>query len=117
MREHEDHVALYYALRRNADGMFNPATGKYDGISSAYRIRLSSAYVVDPEKPMDIPKLEQEEERKAAFEDIKQAVIKGADTRIPQDVPPGTTRDLEFIGRRRTVVSPHDRTHEPPHCG
>ena len=24
IREHEDHVALYYALRRNADGMYNP---------------------------------------------------------------------------------------------
>ena len=28
IREHEDHVALYYALRRNADGMRNPRTGK-----------------------------------------------------------------------------------------
>jgi hypothetical protein len=55
VREHEDHVALYYALRRNGDGQFNPATGKNDGISSVYRIRLSSAYVVDPDKPMDIP--------------------------------------------------------------
>ena len=42
VREHEDHVALYYALRRNADGMFNDKTGKYDGISSVYRIKLSS---------------------------------------------------------------------------
>jgi hypothetical protein len=90
-REHEDAVALYYALRRNADGMLNPQTGKYDGISSVYRIRMSSAYVVDPDKPMDIPKLAAEENRKAAFEGIKQAVIKGADTRIPQPVPPGTT--------------------------
>jgi hypothetical protein len=90
-REHEDAVALYYALRRNADGMLNPVTGKYDGISSAYRIKMTSAYVVDSDKPMEIPKLMAEEERKAAFEGIKQAVIKGADRRIPQLVPPGTT--------------------------
>jgi hypothetical protein len=90
-REHEDAAALYYALRRNADGMLNPKTGKYDGISSAYRLRMSAAFVVDPDKPMDIPKLAAEEERKAAFEGIKQAVIKGADTLIPQPVPPGTT--------------------------
>jgi hypothetical protein len=90
-REHEDHVALYYALRRNADGMYNAQTGTYDGISSAYRIRIVSAFVVDPRAPMDIPKLTAEEDRKAAFEAIKLAVIKGADTRVPQAVPPGTT--------------------------
>jgi len=90
-REHEDAVALYYALKRNADGMLNPETGKYDGISSVYRLRMSAAFVVDPDKPMDIPKLAAEEERKAAFEGIKQAVIKGAGTLIPQPVPLGTT--------------------------
>src|ERR1700761_3985158 len=91
IREHEDHVSLYYALRRNADGMYNAKTGKYDGISTAYRIKMTSAYVVDPDKPMDIPKLAAEEERKAAFEGIRLAVIKGADSRVPQPVPPGTT--------------------------
>jgi hypothetical protein len=91
IREHEDHVALYYALRRNADGQFNPKTGKYDGISSVYRIKFSSAYVVDPDKPMDVPKLALEEDRKAAFEAIKLATITGAETRTPQLVPPGTS--------------------------
>ena len=91
-REHEDAVALYYALKRNADGMLNPKTGKYDGISSAYRLRMSAAFVVDADKPLDIPKLMAEEEgHKAAFEGIKQAVIKGAGSLIPQPVPPGTT--------------------------
>jgi hypothetical protein len=37
------------------DGMFNPKTGRYDGISTAYRMKLVSAFVVDPDKPMDIP--------------------------------------------------------------
>ena len=91
IREHEDHVALYYALRRNADGMFNPRTGKYDGISSAYRITMASAFVVDPDKPMDIPKLARDEDNMQAFLAIKANTIKGIETRVPQLVPPGTT--------------------------
>jgi len=91
IREHEDHVALYYALRRNADGMPNPKTGKNDGISSVYRIRMSSAYVVDPDKAMDIPKLAGDQDRKIAFDATKLAMIKGTETRIPQLVPPGTS--------------------------
>jgi len=91
IREHEDHVSLYYALRRNADGMYNEKTGKYDGISSVYRVKAASAYVVDPDKPMDIPKLALDEERMQAFVAIKNNTIKGIETRIPQEVPPGTT--------------------------
>ena len=91
IREHEDHVSLYYALRRNADGMFNAKTGKYDGISTAYRIKMISAYVVDPDKPMDIPGLAREEERKEVFEAIKANTVRGVETRVPQPVPPGTS--------------------------
>ncbi|MEY4707709.1 MAG: hypothetical protein RJB58_1432 [Pseudomonadota bacterium] len=91
IREHEDHVALYYALRRNADGMFNAKTNKFDGISSAYRLKMSSAYVVDAEKGMDVPKLLAEEDRKKAFEETRLAMIKGTETRVPQLVPPGTS--------------------------
>ena len=121
-REHEDAVALYYALRRNADGMLNPKTGRYDGISSAYRIRLSSAYVVDPDRSMDIPLLAQEEARKAAFEGIKQAVIRGADSRVPQDVPPGTTEasypalehEMDGLPSREYFIQTLDRPHYAP---
>ena len=106
IREHEDHVALYYALRRNADGMFNPATGKYDGISAAYRLRMSSAYVVDPMSPMEVPKLVSEIERKEAFEATKLATIKGVETRIPQSVPPGTSEAGVGITERLLVDLP-----------
>src|SRR3954466_3730424 len=91
IREHEDHVGLYFALRRNADGMYNEKTGKYDGISSAYRIRMTGAYVVDPGKAMEIPKLALDQERKDAFDATKLAMVKGAETRAPQLVPPGTS--------------------------
>lgn len=90
-REHEDAVALYYALRRNADGMWNAATRRFDGISSAYRLKMTSAYVVDPGTPMEIPKLAIEEGRKAAFDATKLAVARGADSHVPQAIPPGTT--------------------------
>ncbi|HWU55802.1 MAG TPA: hypothetical protein VN175_09890 [Rhizomicrobium sp.] len=91
IREHEDHVSLYFALRRNADGQYNEKTGKYDGISTVYRIKMASAYVVDPDKPMDIPKLAGDEERMQAFVAIKANTIKGIETRVPQPVPPGTS--------------------------
>src|SRR5215469_12246012 len=106
IREHEDHVALYYALRRNADGMYNAKTGKYDGISSVYRVTLTGAFVVDPSAPMDIPKLTAEEDRKAAFEAEKMAVIRGTDTRIPQLVPPGTSEFAIGITERNLTDLP-----------
>jgi hypothetical protein len=91
IREHEDAVSLYYALKRNADGMLNPKTGQYDGISSAYRMTAVSAYIVDPNKPVGIAGLAMEENRKAAYDAISANMIKATRTRIPQEVPPGTT--------------------------
>jgi hypothetical protein len=119
IREHEDHVALYYALRRNADGMLNPTTGKYDGISSVYRIKLASAYVVDPDKPMDIPKLTLDEARMQAFLAIKANTIKGIETRVPQPVPPGTTEaavgefehDIADLPSKDFFIKTLDRPH------
>jgi len=90
VREHEDHVALYYAMRRHADGMFNAKTGRYDGISTAYRMKLVPVFVVDPDKPMDIPLRESDVRRKKAFDDTTAAMNKAVDTLVPQDVPPGS---------------------------
>jgi hypothetical protein len=90
VREHEDHVALYYALRRNADGMFNAKTGRYDGISTAYRMKLVSAFVVDPDKPMGIPLRDGDTRRRKAYDDTMAAMIKGTETLIPQPIPPGS---------------------------
>jgi hypothetical protein len=77
-------------------------TGKYDGISSVYRIKFSSAFVVDPEKPMDIPIRPLDEQRKRIFESIKASTIKGVETRIPQPVPPGTG-EAAYPGMERGV--------------
>src|SRR6185436_10507883 len=86
VREHEDHVALYYAMRRHADGIFNAKTGRYDGISSAYRMKLVPVFVVDPDKPMDIPSRESEEGRKKSYDVTSAAMIKAVNTLVPQEV-------------------------------
>jgi hypothetical protein len=93
VREHEDAIALYYALKRNADGMKDPATGRYMGISTAYRLTAQRGFVVDPDpsQPVGVQTLTAEEPRKRAFEAISAAVIRSTATRIVQDVPPGTT--------------------------
>jgi hypothetical protein len=125
IREHEDHVALYYALRRNADGMYNEKTGKYDGISAVYRIRMASAYVVDPDKPMDIPILVGDLKRKQVFEAIKANTIKGAESRIPQAVPPGTgeasypgmERGVRDLPSKEFFLKTLDRPHYPDGVG
>ncbi len=90
VREHEDHVALYYALRRNADGMFNAKTGRYDGISSAYRMKLVPVFVVEPDRPMGISSRESEARRRQAFDVTAAATIKAVDTLVPQEVPSGS---------------------------
>jgi hypothetical protein len=91
VREHEDHVALYYALRRLADGMFNAKTGRYDGVSTAYRMKLTLAFVVDPDKPMAIPDRDGDTRRgKKGYNDTMAAMIKGTETLVPQEVPPSS---------------------------
>jgi hypothetical protein len=91
VREHEDAIALYYALKRNADGLKDPATGRYLGISAAYRITATPAFVVDPAGAVGFNIQVAEEARKRAFAAVSDAVIKSTTTRIVQNVPPGTT--------------------------
>src|SRR5262249_8407502 len=90
VREHEDHVSLYYAMRRHADGMFNPKTGRYDGISTAYGLKLVSAFVVAPAKAMGIPNRESDQGRRRSFDATAAAMIKAVDTLVPQPIPPGS---------------------------
>jgi len=45
---HMNLSAWYYALRRNADGLPHPKTGKMRGISTVYRFSMTPAYVVSP---------------------------------------------------------------------
>ena len=72
--------------------MFNAKTGRYDGISSAYRMKLVPVFVVDPDKPMGIPDRESEAGRKKAFDDTAAAMIKAVDTLVPQEYLPGAVK-------------------------
>ena len=100
VREHEDAVALYYALKRHADGMKNPATGQYDGISTAYRITAVPAFVVDTDAPVPINGLPGEENRKRAYDAISAAMIRSTTRRMVQEVPPGTLEAAPRMDRR-----------------
>jgi hypothetical protein len=39
------HPGLYYAMRRNADGMYNPETQEFEGISAAYALDAVPAFI------------------------------------------------------------------------
>jgi len=103
VREHEDGVALYYALKRNADGMRDARTGQNMGISTAYRITAASAYVVDAKKPAEITILTLEEKRREAYLRIVANMIKATTTRIVQDVTPGTSEGA-YPNMERAIV-------------
>jgi hypothetical protein len=86
---------------------------------------MSSAFVVDPDKPMDIPILAGDMWRKRVFEAIKANTIKSIATRIPQAVPPGTgeaaypgieTRAKD-LPTRDFFIKTLDRPHYPDGVG
>jgi hypothetical protein len=103
IRDHEDAVSLYYALKRNADGMPDPKTGQNLGISMAYRIEAVPAHVVDPIKPAEVRVLQQEEPRKKKFELMRATMIKAITTRIVQNVPPGAGEG-QYPAMERTIA-------------
>jgi len=103
IRDHEDAVGLYYALKRNADGMPDPKTGRNTGISMAYRIKAVPAHVVDPARPAEVRRLPADEERNRGFETVKAAMIKAVTTRIVQDVPLGTGEG-QFPAMEKTIA-------------
>jgi hypothetical protein len=45
---HQNQIAMYYALKRNADAMPDPKTGRNTAISTAFRFTAKPAFVVDP---------------------------------------------------------------------
>jgi hypothetical protein len=76
--------------------------------------------VVDPENPkMEVPKLALDEERMQAFLAIKANTIRGAETRVPQPVPPGTTEaavgsfehDIADLPSKDFFIKTLDRPH------
>jgi hypothetical protein len=103
IRDYEDAVSNYYALKRNADGMRDARTGRNLGISMAYRIAAVPAHVVDPARPAEIRVLPQEEPRKKGFQMVRATMIKAITTRIVQDVPLGTGEG-QFPAMEKTIA-------------
>src|SRR6185295_110487 len=103
IRDHEDAVGLYYALKRNADGMPDAKTGRNTGISMAYRIKAVPAHVVDSPKPAQVRRLPEDEHRSEGFEAQKAAMIKAVTTKIVQDVPLGTGEG-QFPAMENTIA-------------
>jgi hypothetical protein len=103
IRDHEDAISLYYALKRNADGMPDSKTGQNMGISMAYRIEGVPAHVVDPAKPAGVRVLQQEEPRKKKFEIMRATMIKAITTRTVQSVPPGAGEG-QYPAMERTIA-------------
>jgi hypothetical protein len=102
IRDHEDAVGLYYALKRNADGLPDPKTGRNSGISMAYRIKAVPAHVVDPAKPAIVRRTEADERRTRGFEMVKSTMLKAVSTRTIQRVPLGTGEG-QFPAMERTI--------------
>ena len=96
-------MALYYALKRNADGLPDPKTGRNTGISMAYRIKAVPAHVVDPAKPAAVRRLKEDEARVKGFEMVKAAMIKAVTTKIVQPVPLGTGEG-QFPAMENTIA-------------
>jgi hypothetical protein len=103
IRDHEDAVSLYYALKRNADGMPDPRTGRNMGISMAYRIQAVPAHVVDPSTPAQVRRPAEDEKRRQGFEMVKSAMLKAVSTRNVQDVPLGTGEG-QFPAMEHTIA-------------
>jgi hypothetical protein len=89
-------------MRRHADGMLNPQTGRYDGISTAYHLKLVPVFVVDPDKSTGIPSRDSDTGRRKAFDDTTAAMIKAADTLVPQEVPPGSGENA--VGKGGVII-------------
>ncbi len=51
---HENQIGMYYALKRNADGIPDPRTGENTAISAAFRFTAKPAFVVDPPVPIAV---------------------------------------------------------------
>ena len=103
IRDYEDAVAMYYALQRNADGLPDPKTGQKFGISMAYRISAVPARVIDPAKPASVRRLDEDNRRQKAFENLRVTVLKALSTKIIQPVPPGTGEG-QFPAMERTIA-------------
>ena len=65
-------------------------------------MKLAAAFVLEPDKPMEIPVLAGDLGRRKAYDDTTAAMIKATTTLIPQEVPPGSGE--EAVGRGGVAI-------------
>jgi hypothetical protein len=101
-REHQDSVALYHAILRNADGLRDPQTRRKMGISTAYRFTAVPAQIVDPLTPITVewPGGRQNDVETAKI--IRAAFVKAIATRAPQELP-WQTGEAVYPGLERVI--------------
>ena len=83
--------------------MPDPKTGRYTGISMAYRIKALPAHVVDPAKPAQVRRPQEDERRTQGFEMVKATMIKAVTTHTVQEVPLGTGEG-QFPAMEKTIA-------------
>lgn len=106
---HQNQIAMYYALKRNADGFPDPKTGRNTAISSAYRFTARPAFVVDPPKPIAVEQppypggdrtvIERERFLRAISTRIIQPEFRREDSKAPQltaDVQPPKSQKPDY---------------------
>jgi hypothetical protein len=83
---HQNQISMYYALKRNADAMPDPNTGRNTAISAAYRFTARPAFVVDPPAPLALEQPPYPGGEKAMTE--RERFLKATSTRaIQAEVP------------------------------
>jgi len=99
-RDHHDVIGMYYALKRNADGMPDPRTGQNMGISIAYRIMAVPAYVVDPEKPMAVNLSPSDARATKRYQQMRTIFRNGIATAAIQPNPKGSSEGAPQLRQR-----------------
>jgi hypothetical protein len=99
-RDHHDVIGMYYALKRNADGMPDPRTGEKMGISIAYRVKAVPAYVVDPEGPLSAGLLPSDKRATQKYQMMRKIFYKGISTATIQPNPKGSSEGAPQLRQR-----------------
>ena len=99
-RDHQDVIGMYYALKRNADGMPDPKTGEKMGISIAYRLKAVPAYVVDPEGPLSADLLASDKRATQKYQLMRKIFYKGISTATIQPNPKGSNEGAPQLRQR-----------------
>jgi hypothetical protein len=91
---HQNQIGMYYALKRNADGIPDPKTGRNTAISMAWRFTAVPAFVIDPKKPVAVEVPENEKNRVVMAEKLRARFMTAIATKAFQNNPfPGKLRN------------------------